>query len=96
MSVRAFPAIRAALEIKEKLLNAAWETLGYHPDTLVLNDRRIYYKHDPAIGMSYLEALHKAQEDKGEEAASNRPLRLCFSLAKSSALGSVRSLSLTT
>ena len=58
-------AIRAALEIKEKLLNAAWDTLGYHPDTLVLNDRRIYYKHDPAIGMSYLEALHKAQEDKG-------------------------------
>ncbi len=58
-------AIRAALEIKEKLLNAAWDALGYHPDTLVLNDRRIYYKHDPAIGMSYLEALHKAQEDKG-------------------------------
>ena len=58
-------AIRAALEIKEQLLNAAWDTLGYHPDTLVLNDRRIYYKHDPAIGMSYLEALHKAQEDKG-------------------------------
>ena len=28
-------AIRAALEIKEKLLNAAWDTLGYHPDTLV-------------------------------------------------------------
>ena len=57
-------AIRAALEIR--LLKAAWEiVLGYHPDTLVLNDRRIYYKHDPAIGMSYLEALHKAQEDKG-------------------------------
>ena len=38
---------------------------GYHPTTLVLNDRRIYYKHDPAIGVSYLEALHKAQEDVG-------------------------------
>ena len=25
-------AIRAALDIREKLLNAAWEMLGYHPD----------------------------------------------------------------
>ncbi len=63
-------AIRAALDIREQLLNAAWDTLGYHPDTLVLNDRRIYYKHDPAIGISYLEALHKAQEDKGALIAS--------------------------
>ena len=69
-------AIRAALEIKEKLLNAAWDTLGYHPDTLVLNDRRIYYKHDPAIGMSYLEALHKAQEDKGALISSTLTVRL--------------------
>ena len=63
-------AIRAALEVREQLLNAAWEVLGYHPDTLVLNDRRIYYKHDPAIGISYLKALHKAQEDKGSLIAS--------------------------
>ena len=42
-------AIRAALDIREKLLNAAWEMLGYHPDVLVLNDRRIYYKHDPRL-----------------------------------------------
>ena len=63
-------AIRAALEIREQLLNAAWEILGYHPDNLVLNDRRIYYKHDPAIGVSYLKALHKAQEDKGSLIAS--------------------------
>ena len=58
-------AIRAALDIREKLLDAAWDILGYHPNTLVINDRRIYYKHDPAIGVSYLQALHKAQEDKG-------------------------------
>ena len=63
-------AIRAALEIREQLLNAAWEILGYHPNNLVLNDRRIYYKHDPAIGVSYLKALHKAQEDKGALIAS--------------------------
>ncbi|HIF46072.1 MAG TPA: aldehyde oxidase [Candidatus Poseidoniales archaeon] len=63
-------AIRAALEIKDKLLEAAWDSLGYHPNALVLNDRRIYYKHDPSISMSYLEALHKAQEDKGSLIAS--------------------------
>jgi CO/xanthine dehydrogenase Mo-binding subunit len=63
-------AIRAALEIREQLLKAAWEVLGYHPNNLVLNDRRIYYKHDPAIGISYLKALHKAQEDKGALIAS--------------------------
>jgi len=63
-------AIRAALEIREQLLNAAWEILGYHPNNLIMNDRRIYYKHDPAIGVSYLKALHKAQEDKGALIAS--------------------------
>ena len=63
-------AIRAALEIREQILNAAWDILGYHPNTLVLNDRRIYYKHDPSIGVSYLKALHKAQEDKGALIAS--------------------------
>ena len=63
-------AIRAALEIREQILKAAWDLLGYHPNTLVLNDRRIYYKHDPSIGVSYLKALHKAQEDKGSLIAS--------------------------
>jgi len=58
-------AIRAAMEIREALLNAAWDMLGYHPTTLVMVDRRIVYKHDPSIGVSYLQALHKAQEDKG-------------------------------
>ena len=58
-------AIRAAIGIRDQLLKAAWDMLGYHPNVLVLNDRRIYYKHDPAIGVSYLEALHKAQADTG-------------------------------
>ena len=40
------------------------------PKYLGLNDRRIYYKHDPSIGVSYLKALHKAQEDKGSLIAS--------------------------
>ena len=46
-------AIRAAIGIRDQLLKAAWEMLGYHPNVLVLNDRRIYYKHDPAIGVFY-------------------------------------------
>jgi CO/xanthine dehydrogenase Mo-binding subunit len=58
-------AIRAAIGIRDQLLKAAWEMLGYHPNVLVLNDRRIYYKHDPAVGVSYLQALHKAQADTG-------------------------------
>ncbi|MEC8312188.1 MAG: molybdopterin cofactor-binding domain-containing protein, partial [Candidatus Thermoplasmatota archaeon] len=48
-------AIRAAMEIREELLNAAWDMLGYHPTTLVMVDRRIVYKHDPSIGVSYLQ-----------------------------------------
>ena len=40
------------------------------PDKLVLNDRRIYFKKDPAIGVSYLDALHKSQEDVGALIAS--------------------------
>ena len=63
-------AIRAASELREKVLKAAWEITGYHPDVLVLGDRRIYYKHDPAIGVSWLEAVHKAQADVGALIAS--------------------------
>ena len=58
-------AIRAAIELREKVLNAAWEITGYHPDSLVLGDRRLYYKRDPAIGVSWLQAVHKAQADTG-------------------------------
>ena len=63
-------AIRAAIELRGKILKAAWEMIGYHPDQLVLGDRRIYYKHDPSIGVSWLEALHKAQADSGSLIAS--------------------------
>ena len=63
-------AISAALEIREQLLNAASGILDMPAEYLVLNDRRIYSKRDPAIGVSYLEALHKSQEDKGALIAS--------------------------
>lgn len=58
-------AIRAAIDLRDKILKAAWELTGYHPDQLVLGDRRVYYKHDPAIGVSWLQACHKAQADSG-------------------------------
>ena len=63
-------AIGAALEIREKLLNSASEMLEISPELLILNDRRIYNKKDPAQGVSYLDALHKSQEDTGALIAS--------------------------
>ncbi len=58
-------AISAAMEIREDLLKATSEITGSEPDELVVGDRRIFQRKDPAVGVSYLEALHKAQEDKG-------------------------------
>jgi len=58
-------AISAAMEIREKLLDAASTITGVSADKLVIGDRRIYDKSDPTIGTSYLETLHKAQEEKG-------------------------------
>jgi len=58
-------AISAAMEIREKLLDAASSITGVSADKLVIGDRRIYDKSDPTIGTSYLETLHKAQEEKG-------------------------------
>ena len=63
-------AITAALEIREQLLDAASLILEVPAEYLILNDRRIYNKKDPAIGTSYLQALHKSQEDKGALIAS--------------------------
>ena len=58
-------AISAAMNIREKLLEAASLVTGVSSDKLVIGDRRIYDKREPTIGISYLEALHKAQEEKG-------------------------------
>ena len=58
-------AITAALEIRGKLLESASNILEIPSELLILNDRRIYNKKDPSQGTSYLEALHKSQEDKG-------------------------------
>jgi len=58
-------AITAAMEIRQKLFGAAAEVTDAPVEKLVMGDRRIYRKDDPAVGVSYLEALHKAQEETG-------------------------------
>ena len=58
-------AISAAMKMREELLSAAAEIIGVEQKRLVIGDRRIYDRHDPAAGVSYLEALHKAQEERG-------------------------------
>ena len=58
-------AISAAMEIREDLLKAAAEITDSDQGGLVIGDRRIFQKKDPGVGVSYLEALHKAQEDRG-------------------------------
>ncbi|MDP6985610.1 MAG: molybdopterin-dependent oxidoreductase [Candidatus Thalassarchaeaceae archaeon] len=58
-------AISAAMQIRSELIQATAEITGAEEGGLVIGDRRIFLKKDPAVGVSYLEALHKAQEDKG-------------------------------
>ena len=63
-------AISAAMKIRQELIDATADITGADPKKIVLGDRRIYDKRDPAVGVSYLEALHKAQEDRGALVAS--------------------------
>ncbi len=58
-------AISAAMKIRDDLLNATSEITDSPIEKLVIGDRRIFRKDDPAVGVSYLEALHKAQEERG-------------------------------
>ena len=58
-------AISAAMVMRDRLLEATSIITGEEQSKLVIGDRRIYSKKDPQVGVSYLEALHKAQEDKG-------------------------------
>ena len=58
-------AISAAMEIRKDLIVAASKITNTEIEKLIIGDRRIFDKKDPAIGVSYLEALHKAQEDRG-------------------------------
>ena len=58
-------AISAAIKIREELLKATAEICNVEKESLVIGDRRVYQKKDPTVGVSYLEALHKAQEERG-------------------------------
>ncbi len=63
-------AISAAMQIRDELLDATVEITGAERSGLIIGDRRIFLKKDPAVGVSYLEALHKSQEDRGALVAS--------------------------
>ncbi len=58
-------AIQAAIEVRNRLITAAHELTGIDSDDLVVGDRRFHSSSDPSSGVSYLQALHKAQEDRG-------------------------------
>jgi 4-hydroxybenzoyl-CoA reductase alpha subunit len=63
-------AISAAMKIRQELIDATVIITDAPAKKLVIGDRRIFRKDDPAVGVSYLEALHKAQEEKGALVAS--------------------------
>jgi len=63
-------AVSAAMQIRSELIKAASEITGADEKRIVIGDRRVFSKDDPSIGISYLEALHKAQEDRGALVAS--------------------------
>jgi CO/xanthine dehydrogenase Mo-binding subunit len=63
-------AISAAMKIRQELLVSTSEITNSPIEKLVFGDRRIFRKDDPAVGVSYLEALHKAQEERGALVAS--------------------------
>ena len=63
-------AVSAAMQIRSELIKAASEITGADEERIVIGDRRVFSKDDPSIGISYLEALHKAQEDRGALVAS--------------------------
>ncbi len=58
-------AISAAMDIRNNLIDATAEITNSNKQGLIVGDRRIFQKSDPSVGVSYLEALHKAQEDRG-------------------------------
>ena len=58
-------AISAAMDIRNNLIDATAQITNSDKKGLVIGDRRIFQKSDPSVGVSYLEALHKAQEDRG-------------------------------
>jgi 4-hydroxybenzoyl-CoA reductase subunit alpha len=58
-------ARRAAESLRDQLLAAASALTGYPPERLVVGHERFEVAHRPAVGVTFLEALHKAMEHTG-------------------------------
>ena len=58
-------AMQAALQVKEKILTAAAESLGVPKDRLEIRNERVYERDRPDHGMSFDEAVYAAMENLG-------------------------------
>ncbi|MCI4351302.1 MAG: xanthine dehydrogenase family protein molybdopterin-binding subunit [Thermoplasmata archaeon] len=58
-------ARRAAEQLKEKLVHAASQLTGYPPEQLQVAHERIHVRHRDDVGVTFIEALHKAMETAG-------------------------------
>ncbi|MCI4331735.1 MAG: xanthine dehydrogenase family protein molybdopterin-binding subunit [Thermoplasmata archaeon] len=56
---------KAAESLRDQLVHAAALLTGYPPERLEVGHERISVRHRPDVGVSYLEALHKAMERSG-------------------------------
>jgi 4-hydroxybenzoyl-CoA reductase alpha subunit len=63
-------ARKAAEHLRDQLLRAAAQLTGYSVERLVVRQERIEVAHRPEIGVSFLEALHKAIESVGALSAT--------------------------
>jgi 4-hydroxybenzoyl-CoA reductase subunit alpha len=64
-------AARAAAEnLREQIVRGAGELLGRPVDSLIVAYERIQVRNEPDVGVSFLEALHKAMETSGALTAS--------------------------
>ena len=58
-------AISAAMQIREELLDATVEITGAERSGLIIGDRRIFLKKDPAVGISYLKLFTNRKKTGG-------------------------------
>lgn len=63
-------ARQAAERLRDQLIHAASQLTGYAPKELVVAHERVQVRHRPDVGVSFMEALHKAMETSGALIAS--------------------------
>ena len=63
-------AKRAAEDLRRQLVQAASDLTGYARESLECGGDRIYVRHRPQVGVSFLEAVHRAMEHTGALHAS--------------------------